>query len=530
MIVTIKELIVVLAIAMLVFRLAKAHALRFSTPQDFSRRRNVWLALTTVAFLSSNFWLFILFAAPLLYWAGRKDTNPIALYLLVLHTIPDVPVDIPAVMVKELFPLDNYRLLSFCVLIPTAWAVRRANVKANLRGMTVMDYLLLAFGALQLLHYVPPDLPGQVLLHDSATNVLRRGFLFFVDIYVLYYVVSRTCTNRKIILEAMAAFCLASAIMALVAVFESLRHWLLYTDITVRWGQPLVSGYSYVRAGFLRGQASAGHAIALGYLLAVALGFWLYVRSQLESRSARIAGVLVFCMGLAATFSRGPWVGAIAIYFVFAALSPRTISRMFKTAAVLALAMGALSLTSAGQGIIHSLPYFGAGATVDPSALYRDRLVERSWEIIQQNPFLGDPLALLQMQDLRQGEGIIDIVNTYAEIALFYGLVGVVIFIGFLLTAFARTYWFMRSVAPTDPDLATLGASLAATIAGVLLMLLDSSFILGVPIIYYLLGGLAAGYVCARDSPEPNATTETRLRRRRVAANALRRPRMSAPG
>ena len=37
--------------------------------------------------------------------------------------------------------------------------------------------------------------------------------------------------------------------MALIGVFESLRHWLLYDDIVVRWGTRAISAYSYTRDG-----------------------------------------------------------------------------------------------------------------------------------------------------------------------------------------------------------------------------------------------------------------------------------------
>ena len=84
-----------------------------------------------------------------------------------------------------------------------------------------MDIAVLAFGLVQLFIFVPPDLPDHTILKDSATNVLRRGFLFFVDIYVLYFVVSRYCSSRRALVETMGTFCLASAMMASVAVFEA---------------------------------------------------------------------------------------------------------------------------------------------------------------------------------------------------------------------------------------------------------------------------------------------------------------------
>src|SRR5258706_357518 len=122
---TINALIVFLAIAATIFQLAKPIALRFMSGEDFSRRRLVWFVLTALSFVSPNFWLYALVAVPILIWAGRKDSNSIALYLLMLHVIPPVPVSIPILGNNGLFPLDNYRLLALCVLLPATIRYRR---------------------------------------------------------------------------------------------------------------------------------------------------------------------------------------------------------------------------------------------------------------------------------------------------------------------------------------------------------------------------------------------------------------------
>jgi hypothetical protein len=301
---SLKELIVVLAIAAAVFGLAKPNALRFSSERDFLRRRNVWLALTATAFLSANFWLFALVAIPLFAWAGRKDTNPVAFYLLLLHVIPPINVDIPVAGINALFPLDNYRLLSFCVLIPAAWRLRHSKDAARIRGLTPMDVLLFGFCALQIALFIPPDLPNHVLLHDSSTNALRRAVLAFVDVYVLYFVVSRSCSSRRAIVEALAAFCLSCVLMAPVAIFETLRHWLLYVDIAARWTEDPSLRFYLFRGGALRAQVSAGHALALGYLLASAIGFWLYLQSHVKPARWGIAVMLLLWLGLLVTYSR----------------------------------------------------------------------------------------------------------------------------------------------------------------------------------------------------------------------------------
>jgi hypothetical protein len=493
---SLKDLIVVLAFALVIFRLGKPIALRFASEADFARRRNVWLALTTVAFLSPSFWFFVVLAIPVLIWARRKDPNPVALYLLLLHVIPSLLIAIPVVGINELFSLDNYRLLSFCILVPVALRIRQGTGRGPTTGLQTMDYLLLAFGALYVAFYVPPDLPNHVILHDSLTNVVRRALLFLVDAYALYFVVSRGCTTRGQILDAMAAFCLGCAIMALVAAFESVRHWLLYADLQVRW----IGIYSRLyleRGGVLRAEASAGHSLALGYLLAIAFGFWLYLQTHVDSRRLRWAVTALLWLGLVAAYSRGPWVGAVAIYLAFMAVGPGSFGRIFKAATVVAVVLGIISFSPLGDRIVKVLPFMGGGVD-QANVAYRQQLAARSWQLILDHPLLGDQLALSKMEDLRQGEGIIDLVNTYASVALFYGLIGLFLFVGFALLGLIRAYRTARETAVSDPDFARLGTSLVACILGTLLMLFDASFILGYEKMFYVLAGLATAYVQLR--------------------------------
>jgi hypothetical protein len=494
---SLKDLTVVLALALVIFHFARPIARHFTSEADFSRRRAVWLALTVVAFLSPNFWLFVAVAAPLLIWARRRDSNPVALYLVLLHVIPSLPVAIPVIGINELFDLDIYRLLSFCILIPVALHLRRSKDGTRIAGLQAMDVLLLAFGVLQVALYIPPDLPNHEILQDSLTNVLRRALLFVVDVYALYFVVSRGCSDRGKIRDAMAAFCLGCAIMALVAVFESARHWLLYADLQIRWTDNYTRMY-LERAGALRAEASSGHSLALGYLLAIAFGFWLYLRTYVSSKWSRSAVTLLLWLGLIAAYSRGPWLGAVAVYLTFMAVGPGTFARTFKAAAGVAVIFGVLSLTPLGERVVSVLPFFG-GSVDSANIAYRERLFDRAWELVSEHPFFGDQLAEFKLEDLRQGEGIVDLVNTYADVALSYGLVGLFCFIGFVLLGLVRAYRIIRETAAADPDLARLGASLVACILGTLLMLSDSSFILGYGKMFYVLAGLAAAYVQLRN-------------------------------
>jgi hypothetical protein len=248
-----------------------------------------------------------------------------------------------------------------------------------------------------------------------------------------------------------------------------------------------------MRGGLLRAQVSAGHSLALGYLLAIAFGFWLYLQSYVESKRTRLAVTLLFWLGLLAAYSRGPWLGAAAIYLTYAALGPRPISRLLRSLVMAACAGAIVLATPIGQRIVSVLPFMGGSVDMS-NVIYRQRLAERSWDLIQQHPWLGDQYALFKMGDLRQGQGIIDLVNTYVNVTLFYGFIGLFLFGGFMLSTFGKALWIAKRSGRLDPDFSRLGISMTASIVGALLMLASMSFILGCQKMYYVLAALAAAY------------------------------------
>jgi O-Antigen ligase len=503
MVYELKLLIVVLGLSIPLFALLRSTALVFMDAADFKLRRNVWLILTTVAFIAPSFWVFFFVAAPLVWWAARRDRNPIALYLMLMGVIPPISVSIPPVLIQEIFSMDIFRLLSLCVLVPAALRIRKAAKEAGqIRGLKLMDVALLGFGAMTIVLYVPPDFGNGRILQDSPTNDVRSAFLYMIDVYALYYVASRTCTDQKKLREAMATFCLACALMALTAIFEGAKHWLLYTDINSRWGGNDILDFYYMRGDSLRAQASSGEPISLAFLLVFALGFWLYLQSLVKDTRARIGVTVLLCAGILVTFSRGAWLAGVLVYFAYAAFDPR--GRLFRSIAVFAI-IGAVVLASPlGDKISGVIPFLGG--TVDTDTLsYRERLLDRSWELIKAKPIFGDQLALTKMEDLRQGQGIIDVVNAYVGVTLFYGFAGLTLFMTFVLVPLGRALVKSRRVFKADPDSGLLGSSLAAAIVASLLMLADSSLGTGPAHIFYILMGLAGAYA-AVISPRKSVT------------------------
>ena len=482
MITNLKALLVVMALALAVFHIAKPICLQFMAEADFSRRRKVWLALTVTAFVSPSFWIYAFVAFAVLLWAGKKENNPIALYALLLHVIPPVNVELPAIIVNRLFDLNNFRILALAVLIPKAWQLMHAKDKSAFGNHKKIDQFMWAYFFLQLILQMP---------YEDLTNTFRRGLLLVLDSLVVFYVVSRTCNSRQTIGEVVATFCLGFALMVPVAVFESQKVWLLYTGVADTWDVSMVASYLF-RGDSLRAQASAGHSLVLGYFLSMGFGLWLYISSKNQITKKHYFGMVFFWMGLLAAYSRAPWLTAIFAYCIFVVMSPNGAKKIIKVAIFASVGAGVLLLLPIGQRIIDTLPFIG---TVDASNVdYRKRLADASWSLIAQNPFFGDPFFEEHLESMRQGQGIIDLVNTYASTAMLNGCIGLLLFVGPITIAIINSWSVVRMSRGVDSDLQMLGAALIACMLGTSVFLATCSFYIGIPIVYYLIIGLASGY------------------------------------
>jgi hypothetical protein len=488
-----KELAVVLILSVVGLAVARPIACRFMTVEDFSRRRSAWLLLTAAAFLSPNFWIFAIIEAIVLLFVGRRDSNPAGLYLFLLQVIPPVNVVVPMFGMSQLFVADHYLMLGLFLMLPIALRLRRQPDARLIRKFQAMDYFLLGYGLLIAFLYIHPESAYGAVYESTATDSTRRMFVYFIGIIVPYFVISRACVTRRALVDAMAAFVLSCTIMSIIAVFESARHWLLYADLGGSWGiQDKFTSY-VMRGSSLRAMASAGHSLALGFLLAIGFAFWLYLARFLTSRVARISGILILWMGLIAAYSRGPWIGAVCIYFVYATFNSGGFGKLLKATAIAGCVAAVIYLSPLGVKFTKVLPVFGG--TIDTQDVdYRQRLVSRTWEIVRDNPFLGDQHALLRMQDLRQGQGIIDLVNTYSGILLGNGFVGLFIFMPFILLALMKAISIAKFSREVDPDFSAMGACLGAAILGMLLMLENGSFGSGPKYMFYALAALCAAY------------------------------------
>ena len=179
----------------------------------------------------------------------------------------------------------------------------------------------------------------------SATGSTRTVFLLVIDLLLPYYVLSRSCTNKQSIVEAISALALAAMVLAPLAMFEAAKSWLLYSGIGSHW-QVDSNIFGYLRrSDFLRAQVTSGQSIVLGNFYAVVLGLWLYLQSKMSAQR-RWLGTAAIGQPAGLAFPR-PMGRRHRLQLCFLRLRTQSSTRVLKFASLSAVIAGiALSVSN----------------------------------------------------------------------------------------------------------------------------------------------------------------------------------------
>lgn len=478
-----RSLIVILALATAVFWIARPAACHAALSRDeFDRRRNLWFGITLAAFLSHNFWLCMLVIAVLLRLVAEKDRNPAAAILFVLFAMPLMRAEIPGVGgIRYLFDLDYFKVISLAVLLPLFLREISRNSFRHFCTETT-DRFLYAY----LLMIV-----CLVAIASNVTGTMRSTFLIFVDILVPYVVFSRVVNDLPSMRSATVSFVIGAAVMAAVGFVEFGRSWLLYNSLEPALGVNWNLGSYLKRDDALRAMATGGQAIPYGYMMAVGFCLLLGLKRYFRGKTTWLLALGLLGLGMIASYSRGPWVGAAAGFLAFVLTGPqrhRNVGNLIAAGAVLIIPV---MLSPIGDSIIDRI------MVESGSFEYRERVFQVSMTVILANPFFGayDFLYSPLMQDLRQGQGIIDIVNTYIAVALRGGLVGLFLFSGIFLSAAYSVWRRVKRIEVSQPEACDLGRGLLAALVCIMVTIATVSSISFIPVVYYIITGLCVAYL-----------------------------------
>ena len=303
-----------------------------------------------------------------------------------------------------------------------------------------------------------------VSLRETPTGIARNIATYFIPYVLSYHVLSRVRIERPELL--LRILVLAAAAAGLLCIFETLRHWPLYAGIMGIKNDLWTIDAPRVwleRGGVARAYGPFAHPLTGGAMLGLAAvaawGLWLA-----RGRSGPLFGLgVAVLIGLASTLSRSGLVAVAIGLMTFQMLRGRYLL--------------ALLVPLAGFVTIFALPIL-TGGDAQSSTTYRLGLVMGIPQAFGSRAWLGYREAVAQglLDQFIQGQGIVDLVNAYIAIIVEGGIVSLIPFILFLLSAYPH-YRAIRRMNPGGDHLLLAQALISILTALIVAFALLSSWI-----------------------------------------------------
>jgi O-antigen ligase len=462
--------------------------------EAFERRRNYWLMALVITFGVENFFLGMALLGALYFWAARKDPMPVGIYLMFLLAVPPATQDIKGFgNINQLFSLNSMRMLSLAVLLPLAIRLvvsSKALGKPKNLAPRFTDIVVVALFIYILGCHTP---------FETQTQLMRRGFNLLLDFLLPYFVISRYLRDRASVNDALGSLFVCGLILAPIGIFEHFKGWLLYETVHLRWEEASFSIF-LMRDTALRAMAGSGHALVFGHFLVVCFGLLGIYR--LEFKRWRLVVVwALLSLALYSTVSRGPWLAAAVVVLAMGLFTGKVAKFYAWVSASVLVGTTALIFSPWGDKVISYLPFVGS---VDNSNVdYRRLLADTTWTLIQQRPLFGSVKTLQDMEHLRQGQGIIDLVNVYADYALHYGLIGATLFVLFISSGLVYGLSLSLRSRKKDREMFFMAGNAAVALFGSAFLLVGISDFQSVPRVYTAL--VAILVVLARLGHQPRS-------------------------
>lgn len=394
--------------------------------KDYWRVWMIIVATAVVSFLSIKPVVFM-FCVALVSMAapgmlGGGPLGRLTAWWLLYILFPPIVLSAEGVAgINRIIELNAHRVASMVVLVPAAFGLLGNKQVRATRMTRWTDLFILAYPTMVIITAIPIT---------TTTSTARSVVELILDLWLPYWVTTRAIRSADDLKHVAVRLVIGMAFLAAVGLMESVLRKNVYSELQFIVGVIWQLTHRLMRGPFLRVQSTFPQPIVMAFVMIMGYGLWSWIgRTGTATRRMRILVALGFFLAMFATFSRGPLLGWVV--FVLSLVALRWVSP-FKyltgLGLLFAVAVGA-SVTGADQWAYDALKTVFGSSDADTSSIdYRRKLLETAVALIKQSPAWGVPNYAAYMQDLRQGEGIIDIVNTYVAVALANGLVGLVLF------------------------------------------------------------------------------------------------------
>lgn len=305
---------------------------------------------------------------------------------------------------------------------------------APIRGVTVEDVFVIAF-------YLITWIGGGRL--PSVSEVLRGGVDQAMVLIVPYFALRQSIRSSEEFMRVITCIAVACGILSLFAVYEAANGWTLFGAYR---GVSDVAGINrslVSRGGAMRAAVTMSGALMLSVVLLMGFIATFYSRRYVRKTWMLTGWGTVIFLGIVMTQSRGNLALLPVAVGIFAVLRRRwglVAGIGIGGPAVLGLLYALSSVSPKIAAFLHvgeGAQNSGLGAEVYD---YRQLLLSRGMEVAASHRLTGAALknVVQQMSDITQGQGIVDLVNTYLTIYLVSGLMGFVTFMVLLAMIWSK--------------------------------------------------------------------------------------------
>ena len=453
-------------------------------------------ALVFAAVISHNLYVVLigLILIKLFYTGNDLDKN-MTMFLFLLPILPTGgQVMLPAPNIN--FVIANYTLMAIIVfLMPILPKLIR---EANLMDRKILLYFPVLFIVLREIPFLLADTidlthtVSNKILEQSNTGKTRDTIQYLVKYILPYYAMVSWINSDKRLNLALFAICTSGLVMMIIAVPSGVLGWDFFRTLFSDAGDAF-----RFREGRLRLNVNMEHSITFGYYVTICLGALLALVSLVKLNVVRFALVVICALpAIFFTISKGAMVGALislGSFFYFKMQgSSRKISSAFFATLLLLIAMPFLLATSNTESRIEREVAISEADSFE----YRKQLAIAELSLIVEKPLFGYPDAFQtpEMEAMRQGEGIIDPVNTYLTLALTRGVICLVMYLILIYAGisgvlrYARAGWERRKTGRV-----MVGAALAATYLSISVQMIFTSFNGMISVLFWIVSGICMG-------------------------------------
>lgn len=457
---------------------------RVLSPKELNRFFVAWVLITISLFLISEPLVFLGLAALILIASKPSDKSQyLAFYILALHMVPfKVGALIPFPGLNYLILLDFPKLSAAVILVPLLfWGSREPtgqNRKSKLDWLIILYFMFISALAFR-------ELP--------FTSGLRSSFDLGILILVTYFAARNAISSVGDMNRFVRYWVILCVVLAILALMTQYKYWNFYDSISGALIKKLfvLPGFGNFRGDILRSTVTLGPTI-LGFTLSMGVVFAQFLKRQFANKLGWLRLMQMLFLGaIYGTHSRGAWLALLVMVILYADFFVRSSATrsLIRLALVIGGVIGVLALELAG---FFALDEYG-------TFQYRYDLIINAWQLIKEYPFFGIGSSFgaydnTVLEASRQGQGIIDIVNTYLQVALNSGLVGAAMF----LSIFAIPVVNLRTMArrlgseqlAAEQDYCNL---MIVVLIGLAALLFTISWVGILPYYTFLLVGVAAG-------------------------------------